>query len=522
MSPSSNQRSLEALGDRPGPCYPRLLALMALAKFSFHLATSSGYGIFRDELYYIACSERLDFGYVDHPPLSIALLWAARHLVGDSLPAIRSLAALAGAATVVLTMLIARELGGRRGAQILAGLTVFFAPQYLAVSHTYSMNGFDVAFWATLQLIAVRALLRDEPRLWLWFGLVAGVGLQNKYSVAFLAVGLLLGLLLTRQRHHLASPWMWAGGALAAAIFAPHLAWQALHEWPTLEFMQRASAEKNLPIGPLDFFAGQILLLHPAALPLWLFGLGCLLLAPSLAAVRPLGVAYPVIFALLVMQRGKVYYLGPIYPILLAAGAVVFDSVAARRRRGWQLPAYAALYVVAGIAILPMAVPVLPVESFIAYQRAIGVSEPRMERHELGALPQLYADMHGWQDLVDTVARVHNAMEPQLRERSVVLVRNYGEAGAIEFLGKLRGLPRVISGHNNFYLWGPGDLRDGDTVIAVGHQRGDLIEAFESVEEVDRVECRYCLPLQNDLPVHLARGLKVPVNELWSRLKRFM
>jgi len=495
---------------------------MAIAKVSFHLATSAGYGIFRDELYYIACSERLAFGYVDHPPLSIALLWGARHLLGDSLPAIRVVSAFAGAATVVLTMLIARELGGRRGAQVLAGLTAFFAPQYLAVSHTFSMNGIDVAFWAALQLITIRALLRDEPRLWLWFGLVAGFGLQNKYSVAFLGMGLLIGLLFTEQRRHLVSPWMWLGGALAAAIFVPHVLWQARNNWPTLEFMARASAEKNLAVGPLDFFAGQILLLHPLALPLWLFGLACLLFVPALAPVRALGVAYPVIFALLVVQRGKVYYLGPIYPMLLAAGAVAFQGLAASSRRSWMLPAATALYVGGGLAILPMAVPVLPVERFIAYQRAIGVSEPRMERHALGALPQLYADMHGWQDLVDTVARVHRNVDPRQRERAVILVRNYGEAGAIEFLGGPRGLPRVISGHNNFYLWGPGDLRDGDTVIAVGHRRGDLLEAFEFVEEVDRVRCVYCLPHQDDLPVHVARGLKAPVAELWPRLKRFM
>jgi hypothetical protein len=518
MSGSRNERSTEGF---ESPFF-KGLAILALLKLTFHLATSSGYGIFRDELYYIACSERLALGYVDHPPLSIALLWAARHTLGDSLPAIRFLAALAGAATVVLSMLIARELGGRRGAQLLAGLTAFFAPQYLAVSHTFSMNGFDVVFWAALELIAIRALLRDQPRQWLWFGLVAGVGLQNKYSVAFLAMGLGVGLLLTPQRRHFFSPWMWLGGASAALIFAPHVWWQVQNGWPTLEFMARASAEKNLPVGPLDFFAGQIVLLHPVAAPLWLLGLGSLLFAPALSSVRALGITYLATFALLVSQQGKVYYLGPIYPMLLAAGAVVFERVVQRSRVSWTLPATTTLYVAAAIAILPMAVPLLPVETFIVYQRLLGVSEPRMERQDLGELPQLYADMHGWQELVDTVARVHREMPPQRRESSIVLTRNYGEAGAIEFLGKPRDLPPVIAGHNNFYLWGPGNLRDSDTVITVGHRREDLVDAFESVEEVARVQCRYCVPRQNDLPVHLARGMVTPVEELWRRLKRFI
>jgi len=499
-----------------------VVALIALGAFAFLLATSRGYGIFRDELYYIACSEHLALGYVDHPPLSILLLWLVRRTLGDSLPALRCLASAAVATSVFLAGLIARELGGGRGAQVLAAVAVMCAPVLLAFGHFYSMNAFDLLFWTILVLLAVRILRRDQPRGWLLFGAVAGLGLENKYSVGFLVFGLVAGLLLTPQRRHLRSAWLWIGGALALVIFLPHLWWQVRTGWPSLEFMARATAEKNLPMSPQGFFAQQILLLDPAALPLWLAGLLALLLAPAMAPVRALGWAYVAVFVLFVTQRAKPYYLAPIYPLLFAAGAVAMESVCARRGWRWALPAFTATVVAVGVLTVPMAVPVLPVETFIAYQHAIGIGPPQMERNRPGALPQVFADMHGWTELVETVGRAYDQLPADRRARAVVLVTNYGEAGAIDFLGRARGLPRAISGHNNYWLWGPGDLRRDDTVIAVGFPRDSLLEGFDDVVQVDTVRCEYCMPYQNDLPVHLARGLKAPIDELWSRLKRFV
>ena len=499
-----------------------VLALIAAAKLVFHLATSSGYGIFRDELYYLACSDHLALGYVDHPPLSILLLWLTRQTLGDSLLAIRCLAAVAGAASVFVAGLIARALDGGRGAQVLTALAVFFAPVFLAFSHFFSMNAFDLLFWTVLELLAVRILQRDEARLWVVFGIVAGLGLQNKYSVGFLVFGLLVGLLLTQQRRQLGSAWLWLGGALAALIVLPHVWWQVQTGWPSLEFMARASAEKNLLLSPLAFFVQQIVILNPILMPIWLTGLLALLLAPAMARLRALGWAYVAVFVLFVTQRAKVYYLAPIYPLLLAAGAVTLERFFLRRGWGWALPAVTAACVAGGVIGVPLAVPVLPVESFLAYQRAIGLGEPQMERNPRGALPQVFADMHGWSGLVDTVAHVYAQLPSAQRARAVVLVNNYGEAGAIDFLGKPRGLPRAISGHNNYWLWGPGDLRRDDTVIAVGPSRQELLDAFDEVERVDTVRCQYCMPYEDDLPVHVARGMKAPVAELWQRLKRFI
>lgn len=492
--------------------------ILGLAKVALHIATSRGYGVFRDELYYLASTDHLAWGYVDHPPLSIALLWLSRTLLGDSLVAIRLLPALAGGATVVFAGLLARELGGGRRAQLVAATGVLVMPAYLAMDHFFSMNAFDVLVWVVLGWIAARIFARDDGRWWLVFGVVAGLGLMNKLSVAFLASGLVAGMALTRQRRQLASPWLWLGGVAALLVFLPHLLWQVQHDWPTLEFQANARAEKNLPLSPLAFAGQQVLLASPILLPLWLTGLAGLLFAARFAVFRPLGLAYPFVFCLLVLQTAKAYYLTPIYSILLAAGAVGIES--ALDRRTWLAPALSALLIVSSLPLLPLAIPLLPPESLVRYTRALGIEVPASESHEQGALPQVFADMHGWQELTDAVERAVASLQPGERERAVVLALNYGEAGAIDVLGRARGLPPAISGHNSYWLWRPREIRG--PVIALRRSREELERWFDSVERVDTVHCRWCMPYQDDSPVHVARGLKVPLDQFWREIKRFI
>ncbi len=506
------------LARRPGDL--AVLAGIAGLRLALHIATAPGYGIFRDELYYLACANHLDFGYVDHPPFSIALLAFWRLLFGDGLFALRFLPGVAGAATVFLTGLTARELGGGRSAQVLAALAAFFAPFFLAVSHFYSMNAFDLVAWAGLMLLAVRILVRDEPRLWLWFGALAGLGLENKYSVAFLGIGLVVGLALTRQRRQLLSPWLWAGGALALLLFAPHLVWQVTHGSPSLEFMRNATELKNLPIGPLDFLGGQIVLLHPLLAPLWLLGLGALLFGAGFARVRALGIAYVAILALMLLTNAKVYYLAPVYPLLFAAGAVALDAFFARR--AWpNAPVFAgAAIVVAGLALLPMTIPILPPETFIAYSNAIGLGAPKMERGAPAELPQIYADMFGWRDLTAEVARVWSALPERERARAVIISQNYGEAGAIDYFGPALGLPQAISPHNSYWLWGPGDW-DGRVAVVIGEIPPEIAALFGSIEKLGHRSCALCMPYESELAIYVARDLRIPVPELWARIKRF-
>ena len=497
-----------------------LLALAAL-RLALSMATARGYGIFGDELYYLACADHPAWGYVDHPPLSIALLGLWRAVFGDSLVAIRIVPAVAGAATVFLTGLIARELGGGRAAQLLAALAAFFAPFLLAVSHFYSMNGLDVAFWALLLWLAVRILVRDEPVLWLWFGAVAGLGLENKYSVAFLGVGLAAGLATTRAGKHLLSPYLWAGGALAALVFAPHVVWELRNGAPTLEFMRNATELKNYPVSPLEFLGGQLVLMNPLYAPLWLLGLFVLVLGRRFAAVRALGVAYLALLALMIVQKAKVYYLGPIYPLLFAAGAVAVEGVAERRRATRWLPAALGVFLVAaGILAVPLAIPLLPPDRYLAYSAALGVAEPQMERGARAKMPQVMGFFFGWPELAEEVARVHRSLSPEERARAAIFGRDYAEAGAIDYYGAALGLPHAISGHNSYWMWGPGTW-DGAVLIVIGDVPDEYRARFASFEERGRRVCEFCRAGEDDLPIYVARGLRQPVSEVWAELKHY-
>jgi 4-amino-4-deoxy-L-arabinose transferase-like glycosyltransferase len=501
-----------------------LLGSLAVLALLIHCVTNSAYGYFRDELYYIACSNHLAAGYVDHPPLSIVLLAASRRLLGDSLPAIRLLPALAAAGLVALTGLLARALGGGRTAQALAALAVLVAPGYLVVHGFFSMNAFEPLFWGLAAYLLIQLLNTGNRTLWVPFGVVVGLGLENKHAMLFFGFGVAAALLLTPHRRLLRDKWLWAGGGLAALIFLPNLVWEATHHWPTVEFMRNAQAYKNAPISPAEFFAGQVMTLHPLTAPLWLAGLVFFLWSAAGRRYRLLGWIYVVICLLFIVEQAKVYYLMPIYPMLFAAGAVAAETWTQRRAR-WIRPAYVAVLVAGGLATAPMAVPVLPVETFIRYAHTLGLSQQAQkavsERNEAAELPQYFADMFGWDDLVATIAQAYDSLPAADRARAAIFVQNYGEAAAIDFFGPAYQLPPAISGHNNYWLWGPRGAT-GEVVIVLGGSADQLASQCESVEPLGVVRCRYCMPFEDNRPIHLCRHLKQPLEQLWAQLKRYI
>lgn len=500
----------------------KLLLGLAFVKFLVHLVVNmmGGYGYFRDELYYIACSDHLDWGYVDQPPLSIVLLWINRLLFGDSLVALRLLPALAGAALVVLAGLIARSLGGGTRAQVVAGIAMIVAPVYLSIHGFYSMNGFEPLFWITTAYLLIRIINEENQRLWLWFGVVAGLGLQNKISMAFFGAALIGGLLLTRERKHLAGKHLWIGGGIAGLLFLPHVLWQLANDWPTLEFINNARLYKNLSFAASDFLSAQILYQHPVTAPLWIGGVLLLLLRKEFNRYRAFAIAFLLLFTLFVFQGGKPYYLSPIYPLFFAAGAVGFERLVDRFQRGWLVWAFSILMLVGGGVTAPLALPLLPVETFIRYNAALGIEEVQEERHRKAALPQHYADMHGWKEMTESVARIYQALPDSDKIRCGIYAQNYGEAGAIDFFGKGYGLPKASSGHNSYWLWGVHG--SGEVMIIVGGRAEDHARGFASVELVGRHSHDYAMPFESDLPIFLCRNLKLPLAELWPSTKRFI
>ncbi|HEY2954183.1 MAG TPA: glycosyltransferase family 39 protein [Candidatus Eisenbacteria bacterium] len=497
-----------------------LLAL-ALAKLLLHFTAITRYGWFRDELYYLVCAQHPAAGYVDQPPLSIWILGLARLLFGDSLFAIRLLPALAGATTVFLTGRIARELGGGRFAQALAALAAVVAPVFLGTDHVYSMNSFDILLWTLAAFVTLRVLATGSPRHWLLLGAVLGLGLLNKVSVMWLMAGLGAGLLLSPQRAALRTRWPWCAGAIALLLFAPHLAWQVAHGWPTLEFMRNATGEKMRAVSPIAFFGSQALVMDPVALPLWLGGLLWLLFSRAGRQGRPLGVMYLAVAAFLIAGgRSRASYLAPAYVPLFAAGAVAFEALTATRPRALRAAAVA-LLVAAGAALVPFALPVVPVETYIRYARALHMAPSTEEHLSLGLLPQHYADMFGWEELVGEVEKAWRGLTPAEQAECSIFAQNYGEAGAITVLGRRRGLPPALSGHNNFWLWGPG-RKSAEVMIVVGGDLADNQRAFRELTRVGIVRSRYAMPYEQDLPVYVGRGLRIPMRELWPMVRRYI
>lgn len=493
--------------------------VLAAAVLVFHLATAQGYGSFRDELYYLACGARPGWGYVDHPPLVGWMAWLVRHTVGTSLLALRLLPAAAAAAGVALAGALARELGGRGWAQLAAGLCVATAPVLLALHSFFSMNAVDVVVWSVAGLVLVRLERTGDARLWLPFGAVAGIGLLNKLSVLFLGFGVVAGLIASRRWHHLRSPWLWIGGAIAALLALPYLLWQLAHGWPTLEFMHNAATFKNVDLSPLAFLGAQLRDLNPIAAPVWIAGLGGLLACRRLAPGRVLGWGWLAILAVMAVGSAKPYYLAASFPWLFAAGGVVLEWWTRERRR-WLRWATPAAIVLAAAAIAPIAKPLLPVDDLVAYQARLGLGPRSDEHHELGRLPQHFADMHGWREMAESVAEAVATLPEEVRSQACVFGRNYGEAGAVELYGPELGLPPAISGHNSYWLWGPGEC-SGETVVVIGGDREDIGQFFGRVEAIGFHDAPDAMPYERDLTIWLARDPKRPLADAWPALKNF-
>ncbi len=508
MEPRSSHDPAE-----PRPTFERgLLVVVALFIVGVHASCLTQYGWFRDEFYYASCARRLAWGYVDHPPFSIAALALVRRVFGDGLAVLRVVAALASAAVSVLAAAIARELGGRRYAQVLAAVALGIAPLSLAVGHFYSLNVFDLVFWSLATLLALRAFEGDSLRTWAALGVTLGLGLLNKWSVAWLGCGLSVALLASPQRRRLlgAGPWLAAG--LAAMLFAPNLAWEVRHGWPTLEFMHNARTQKMAALDPLEYLLDLVLAMGPGAAPLWIGGL---LAALARGRWRMLAVVFLVTLAILFASgSARVEYLALATPALFAAGAAWWEA-RGRLARG----AIAVLAIALAIPIAPLALPVLPVDNLLAYQAALGRTPHSEERHRMGRLSQQYADMFGWPELADSVARVAATLSADERAHAIVIGDNYGEAGALEELGAGR-IPRIACQHNNWYLWGP-PAWDGRVAILLRRDSTGARREFDRVEVGAIAGHPLAMPYEQDLPVLVARGFHADLAAAWKQGKQY-
>jgi 4-amino-4-deoxy-L-arabinose transferase-like glycosyltransferase len=514
-----------------------IIWLVALAKLLFHIYFNNRYGYFRDEFDYISCGDHLAWGYVDQPPLIPFLIHINRAVLGDSLRSIRFIPALASSLLVVQTALIAREFGGRRFALLLSAIAIVIAPQFLSNGSLLGTNCLEPNLWMGCAYFAILAIKRAEtdekaPRCWLWFGVVAGVGMQEKYSIAVFGFGVVIGLLLTAQRRVFRNRWIWLGGLAAFLIFLPNLLWNLHYHWPFLELMRNIRAEGRDVVLPLpQFFLQQTLLLDPITAPIWLTGLFALLFSARLKPYRVLGWCYLACFTVFFVLHGKSYYLAPVYPMLLAAGAVAIESAIngkpigepanARPRRLWLKAVIVIVLLASGAHLAPITVPVLSPNGFLAYMKTLPFKLPVMEHsHARAALPQWYADQFGWEEIVAETALAWNHIPVADRKDCGIFAQDYGQAGAIDFLGGHYGLPPALSGDRTYFLWGPRGY-SGNCLIVLGDRGERLEQLFANVEYIgESSDNPYAL--ETEISVNICRGPRFgTLTDLWPQVKHW-
>lgn len=496
-----------------------LLIYLALISFIAHMLVAGNYGYFRDELYYLADGHHLAFGYVDQPFLIGWLAALLNILAGDSLVAIHIIPALAGAAIVVITGLIARELGGHRLAQALAAVGALFTLIFMATASIFSMDILDALWWTLGAYLVVRLISRDQSRLWLLFGLVAGIGLTTKLTMLFFGLALAVGLLVTPARAAFRQRWIYLGGAIAFAFLLPYMLWNAANGWPTVEFWRHYGGLSGG--GPIGLLANILLILNIVNLPLAIAGLYFYFRAPAGKPYRALGWAVVILYALFTLINAKAYFFGPVFPALLAPGAVVFERAALIRRRPWITPVYLAALVLSGLLFAPLAMPILPPATYAAhYAFLTALGNGGAGQTSGSPFPQYLADRFGWDTMTATVARVYESLPAKERAQACIFTENYGEASALNLLGPREHLPPAISGHNNYYLWGPGSC-SGQVLITVNVSRSDLSQTYASVVPAGATACAYCEDYENGAPIFVCTQPKVSIPNAWQRAKHF-
>ncbi len=516
-------RSVDEEGAAPlAPLPPVAAAAVAIAGATTLLLLIVGarYGFHRDELYFLEASKHMAWGYVDQPPLSVALIWLSRHVFGESVLGIRVFPAIASGATVFVTVLLTRELGGGRFPQTLAALCAAFAPLILAAGHISGPTVYDLLAWVVVSFLVIRILRTARERLWLAVGVVIGVALLDKETILLLVGGLFLGLLLTRRAPVLRSPWLWVGAAIALVIWSPNLAWEVANGWPTVEMSRNLHAEHSGLAYTLKYVPLQLLILGFATAPVWLAGAWALWREERFHTYRVFAVAFAIVFVIVgLLMADRPYYLGGFFFVLLAAGSIVTEGVVDGRRRFfsraapgrrvvWRSRRAAVTFVVVvGIIGVPLSLPILPAST-------LATVPLQNVNYNLG-------EMVGWPHMVGQIGAVYRSLRVAERGHAAILTSNYGEAGAVDRYGPAIGLPEAFSGHNSFWSWGR-PLDTTTTAVVVGYDESYLRRFFSSVRLAGHLENG--LDVDDDeegQPIVVCTGPRVPWSALWPELRHY-
>jgi 4-amino-4-deoxy-L-arabinose transferase-like glycosyltransferase len=454
------------LGSRP--IFAASLVLpIAILTSALLMSVSTRYGYHPDELYFLQCGRHLQWGYVDQPPLTPALVRLATQVFGDSLLGLRSLAALSSGVVILLAGLLAREFGGGRFSQGVAALSAGTGGVFLVLGHIVTTSTFDLVAWVLCTYLLVRMIHSGNEHLWIPVGATVGLGLLNKWTMCLFVLGLGVGILGSEQRRWLRSPWLWAGAGIAMALWFPNLIWQARHGWPAIEMMRSLRHQNERNGYQVLFLHMQVLMIGPLVVPLCVAGIRRLWLDPAARQFRLFALAFGATMVLLIAVPGKPHYQAPAYVAVLAAGSVASSQRLQARPSHRLALGRTVVVILIGASLNLVALPILP-PSMLA-------------RSSLDDIAPGLVTTYGWPQLVGQVASLYRALPPKERATTVLLTENYGEAGAIDRFGADEGLPRAYSGHNSYWWWGPPPGPVG-VVIAIGFRSPDLLRRlFSSV-----------------------------------------
>jgi 4-amino-4-deoxy-L-arabinose transferase-like glycosyltransferase len=502
-------------------------AAFAAVAFLAHVATSWRYGYFRDELYFIACSKHLAWGYVDQPPLVAFAAWLSAPL-HYNIVALRILPVIAASITVWLAARIARELGGARFAQALAALSTLLLPAYLLLGNTLTTTSFEPLSWTLLVYAVIRVARSGDPQYWLWAGAAFAFGMYGKYSMLLLAAALFFGLLCTMQRRAMTTPWFGGGALLGLALIAPNIAWQATHGWPFAQVVAGDFAHRhafntglqleyhNFAKNAAAFIIEQLVYTNPVSVPIWLAGLAAFSFSSRLRDLRFIAAAYVVLLVLAIWLEAKGYYIIGIYAVLLAAGSVAVERVLGTVA---HRAAATAIFLVFTLPFVPLSLPVLPIRSFIAYAQMLHLTGQNGEPARV--IQPVYAEEFGWDELARHVAAVYNGLPPGVRAHTGIFADTYADAGALELFGPRYGLPPVISAQNTYYLWGTRGY-DGRTLIVVGATQANLVRRYyRKMTLLATYAHPYKWIVEGPAPIYLCTQPTAPLAQIWPHLKWF-
>jgi hypothetical protein len=489
-----------------------LLVCLGVADFVIHMLFAGNYGYFRDELYYIVSgTQHLSLGYVDFPPL-IAYVAALLSVVSnDSLLSIHAVSALSESLLVFAAGMITRELGGGRRAQLLAAVSTLVTFAFLAFGSLFTPDAFDALWWSLLAYLVIRIIRRREPKLWIPVGLVVGIGLLTKLTIFFFVGALLFSFLaIPSARQYLRSKWIAVGGLLSIAFILPMVYWNSTNGWPMVHFYEEFTGDVSGG-GPLNFLYTQLALITFLNLPIVAMGLYFYLRSRE-SRFKAIGLSYIVLFAFMMILDMKPYYLAPAYPMLYAGGAILIErsSISKKRIPRWfgSWPYLACLIVVA-MLLAPIAMPILSPPTLIT---SYGSSD-----YQISPLP----DRYGWSGMVSNLSAAYGNLPASVKSAACIFTSNYGEASAVNFFGRSLGLPKAISGHNNYYIWGPG-LCTGQVLITIGISLSTVQQAYKNVTTLTTLSCQYCISYEQILPVYLCMNPSfTSLATLWPGVRHY-